>query len=419
MSVESFTVTLFGLRAQRGRWLLIPIGMVLLLCLGTVYSWSVFRTPLAHELQLNATSSLLPYATALVFYATLMPITGYYLRRWGSRAVTVIGGILVTAGYLGASVANSALALTLSYGVVVGTGVGMVYGVPMAVVAAWFPDRKGLAVGATIVGFGLSPLITAPLANRLIEALSVRTTLQILGVAFGLIIATGALWMRFPPAAWQGVVAPRHGTVAPVSYPPRLLRSRSFYGLWSCYALGSFIGLSSIGISGAVAQEVIGLTPTAAAASVSLFAVFNGLSRPLMGWLGDRCRPSHVAMAIFTCTLVAALLMTHAQSGDQWPFRIAFSLLWFCLGGWLAMAPTFTLRFFNPADYAKNYGLVFTAYGVGALLGTLVSGQLRDRLGSYTAVFYLMASLGVMGILLAATLLKPDRSASGANRDQP
>ncbi|WP_448514120.1 OFA family MFS transporter [Parathermosynechococcus lividus] len=408
------SVKLFGLPAQRGRWFLIPMGMLILLCLGTVYSWSIFRAPLAQELQLNTTASLLPYATTLVFYATFMPITGCYLLRWGSRVITLIGGILVALGYVGSSVANSALTLTLSYGVIAGTGVGIVYGVPMAVVAAWCPDRKGLAVGSTIVGFGLSPLITAPLANSLIQALGVRTALQLLGVIFGLIIAVCALWMVFPPPAWQGRVAPAYATAVETSYPTRVLKSPSFYGLWSCYALGTFIGLSSIGISGAIAQEVIGLSPTAAAAGVSLFAVFNGLSRPLMGWLADHFRPSYVAMVTFGCTLAASVMMTRAQTGHQWLFWSAFSLLWFSLGAWLAMAPTFTLRLFNPADYAKNYGLVFTAYGVGALLGTLVSGQLRDALGSYTPLFYLMAALAVLGILIAATALKPDCPSSGS-----
>ncbi|WP_460193519.1 L-lactate MFS transporter [Thermosynechococcus sp. FA-CM-4201] len=414
MTQQMQTLKLFGQPAQRGRWFLIPLGMLILLCLGTVYSWSIFRAPLAAELGLSATASLLPYALALVFYALLMPITGAYLPRLGSRRLTVVGGLVVAAGYLGASLANSGLTLALSYGVIAGMGVGITYGIPMAVVAAWFPDRKGLAVGTTIIGFGLSPLITAPLANALIQATSVRTALQILGIAFGVIIVLCAQGMRFPPTGWAQMLPQRHTSIGVAHYPPSLLRSRSFYALWSCYALGTFIGLSSIGISGAVAQEVIGLSPAVAAASVSFFALFNGLSRPLMGWLSDRWPPQYVGMTMFSCVLAASLIMTTATVGDMAPFLVAFALLWFCLGGWLAIAPTLTLRFFNPADYAKNYGVVFTAYGVGALLGTLVSGQVRDRLGSYSALFYLLAALAILGIVLAATFLKPDPQTSTA-----
>lgn len=89
-------------------------------------------------------------------------------------------------------------------------------------------------------------------------------------------------------------------------------------------------------------------------------------------------------------------------------YLISFCLFWFCLGGWLAIAPTTTLRFFNPDRYAQNYGVVFTAYGVGALLGTLAAGQIRDWFGAYTYVFYLMALLAVLGIVAASLLLRRD-----------
>jgi MFS family permease len=98
--------------------------------------------------------------------------------------------------------------------------------------------------------------------------------------------------------------------------------------------------------------------------------------------------------------------MANAQTGQVGTYLIAFCLFWFCLGGWLAMAPTITLRFFNPDQYAQNYGIVFTAYGVGALVGTLVTGHIRDFLGTYNYVFYPMALLAIIGIILALLLLK-------------
>lgn len=153
--------TVFGLPARQGRWLLIPLGIVVLLCLGTVYSWSIFRRPLEAEMGISATASLLPFTLALVCNAVMMPITGFYMPRLGTRTVAAIGGAIVCLGYGLASLATQIETLILAYGVVVGIGVGMTYGVPMAVVARWFPERKGLAVGLTIIGFGLSPLVTA------------------------------------------------------------------------------------------------------------------------------------------------------------------------------------------------------------------------------------------------------------------
>ncbi|EDX84628.1 transporter, major facilitator family [Synechococcus sp. PCC 7335] len=408
----SLEVKILGLSAERGRWLLVLLGMSVLLCLGSVYAWSVFRKPLESEFNIGATESLLPYTIALVFYAALMPISGFLIPRMGPQMVTTIGGLAVGLGYVLSSFASDITAMTLTYGVIAGTGVGIAYGVPMAVVAQWFPDKKGLAVGITIVGFGLSPLISAPIASSLMSAYSLRIALRVLGVAFGLLIPAIATTLRFPPKDWHPSQA---SALAPLAtqdriYPKHLLTSRSFYGLWICYALGTLIGLSAIGISSPVGEEMININPGLAASSVSLFAVFNGVARPLFGWLSDRFEPHYVAIASYALILVACILMVSAQPGQVTTYLLAFCLFWFCLGGWLAIAPTTTLRFFDPNHYAQNYGIVFTAYGIGALSGTLVTGRIRDWLGSYTYVFYLMALLSLIGIVTASTLLKRDKS---------
>lgn len=412
MTPNNSEVTLFGLPADRGRWLLIPLGMSVLLCLGSVYSWSIFRKPLEAELNISATESLLPYTIALVFYAALMPIAGFYIPRIGTRVTTAIGGLIVGAGYVLASFATEIGAMTLAYGVIAGTGVGITYGVPMVVMARWFPDKKGLAVGLTIIGFGLSPLITAPLANYLIGTYTVRPTLRILGIAFTLIILGLAIALKLPPKDWQPrrKVSDAASTPVAPTYPTHLFKSRSFYGLWICYTIGTLVGLSAIGISSPVGEEIINIDPALAAGSVSLFALFNGISRPLFGWLSDRFKTRYVAIATYTLILIACVLMANAQEGQVALYLISFCLFWFCLGGWLAIAPTTTLRFFNPDHYAQNYGIVFTAYGVGALIGTLVTGRIRDWFGTYTYAFYPMALLAIIGVGVASILLKRDPS---------
>jgi MFS family permease len=342
-----------------------------------------------------------------------MPIAGFYIPRIGTQVTTAIGGMIVGLGYILSSFVTQIGTMTLTYGVIAGTGVGITYGVPMAVVARWFPDRKGLAVGLTIIGFGLSPLVTAPLANYLIDQFGVRLTLRLLGIIFTGIILTIAIALRLPPTQWhpQRNLSPSTVISAP-NYPSHLLQSQSFYGLWICYMIGALIGLSAIGISSPVGEEIIKIDSGFAANSVSLFALFNGGSRPLFGWLSDRYKPHYVAIGSYTLILVACVLMVNAQEGQIATYLIAFCLFWFCLGGWLAIAPTMTLRLFNPEQYAQNYGIVFTAYGVGALLGTLTAGQIRDWFGSYTYAFYPMALLAMIGIGTASVLLKRDRATS-------
>lgn len=426
---------LFGLAPERGRWLLIPLAITAMLCLGTVYSWSIFRKPLESELGLGATASLLPFTVALVCFAAVMPLAGRWISRGHGQRVAIGGALVVGLGYLLASGAGSVQQLVLAYGVIAGSGVGLAYGVPLAVVASWFPERKGLAVGLTVTGFGLSPLITAPLAQQLISALGTRPTLRLFGLAFLAILLLCALLLRPAPTAAPrpGPAATGHsasspstrshsanshcasshsaGSRGPATALQPLLRSRSFAGLWLSYAIGALAGLTAVGIASPVGVELIGIPPGLAAASVSLFAVFNGLSRPLFGWLCDRWSPARVAMLADALILVGSLLMLRAGAGDVATYLLAFCLFWSALGGWLAIAPATTLRCFPAERYAEIYGLVFTAYGIGALVGTTLTGQLRDWFGSYTAGFGLLAGLAVLGIALAGVLLRGRRRA--------
>jgi len=308
-----------------------------------------------------------------------MPITGFYIERFGSRVVTAVGGVVMGVGYILSSFASNIFMLVITYGVIAGAGIGIVYGVPLAVAAKWFPDQKGIAVGLTVVGFGLSPLVTAPLAKNLIGAYGVQSSFLILGVAFTTIILAISLVLKTPPKNWKPVNwNPPTVTLSKETEGLEMIRTRTFYGLWICYTIGTFVGLAAIGISSSVAQEIIKLDTGTAAMTVSLFAIFNGLGRPLFGWLTDRFKPKMAAIISYFLILIASILMISAREDQILTYLIAFCLFWLSLGGWLAIAPTSTLTLFNSKNYAKNYGIVFTAYGVGAVLGTILAGEIRD-----------------------------------------
>ena len=175
-----------------------------------------------------------------------------------------------------------------------------------------------------------------------------QQTLLIFGIAFTVIILSIATMLKLPPKGWQpqGWQIASENIVSNDSLQPSLFQTRSFYGLWICYAIGTLVGLSAIGISSPVAEEIIKMSPTLAASSVSLFALFNGLSRPLFGWLTDRFPPRYTAVASYLLILIATILMMNAQEGQVAIYLTAFCLFWFCLGGWLALAPTATLTLF-------------------------------------------------------------------------
>ena len=389
-------------------WKFILLGILIFICLGTVYSWSVFRKPLEDHFQIGSTESGLPYMIFLASYAFLMPVGGLLLERFSPRAVIIAGGGMVGFGWILSGYAQDIIVLSLTYGIIAGGGVGVAYGGPLSVVARWFPEKKGFAVGLTLLGFGLSPFITAPIANLLIRLYNPLQTFKILGVVFLFIIILLAIPFKYPKCSiW--VESSKSSYIDNYDSninTKQMFRTTNFYGLWICFAISTMAGLMSIGIAGAVGEEIIKLDPSHAALAVSTFAVFNGIGRPLFGWLTDMINPYRTSLIAYSLLIVAAVLMLIADNGSIYLYFTAFSLLWLTLGGWLAIAPTTTLIFFGQKYYNKNYGFVFTAYGVGAILGVLISGIIRDTLGSYMYVFYYLLILGMTGIIVSTILLR-------------
>ena len=183
-----------------------------------------------------------------------------------------------------------------------------------------------------------------------------------------------------------------------------MLRTRSFYGLWLCYFIGCLAGLMAISIAKPVGTDV-GIEAGFATILVGFFALFNGGGRPVFGALADRITPGRTAIISFILIAIAALIIWLTPGTVS--YIIAFAILWGCLGGWLAIAPTATANYFGICDYPRCYGMVFLAYGAGAIAGPQLAGFIKTTSGSYTGVFPYVLVLAIAGIVLASVLMKP------------
>ncbi len=408
---------------ETSRWMYVGVGFLINICLGAVYAFSVFRGPLKTLWSITDTQVGFPYMIFLGMFALGMALAGPLVEKWGPRKTSLLGGALVGSGWILSGLSPNIWILTLLYGVVGGSGVGVMYGCPIAVSGKWFPDRKGLAVGLTVMGFGLSALILAPIADSLITSMGVIRTFSVLGGVFLVLLLALALPLKFPPQGW----APK-GCEPAVNKPGKtpacvfgdldrgqMIRQPAFYALWGCYTIGCLAGLMSIGIAKPFGLEVAGVSSTLATLAVSIFAIPNAVGRPLFGWLTDRLTPRYAAAMSFVLILVAAALVYFLGKGSTAIYFVSFVLLYLNLGGWLAIAPTATATFFGTKHYARNYGIVFTAYGVGAILGTTLYGVIRDKWGALP-VFLPVMGLAVLGLIVALVGLKstPLPGVSGA-----
>lgn len=405
---------LFGIDAEKGRWILVVVGLLINVCLGSIYAFSIFRKPLESLWGITSSQSGYPFMVFLAVFALAMPVAGSLMAKWGPKNTAMLGGSLAAGGWIAASFSPDIMTLTLLYGVTGGAGAGIVYGCPIAVVAKWFPQKSGLAIGLTVMGFGVSALIVAPLLKAMIDnpAIGILNTFLYAGIAFLGVILLLAQLLSFPPANWSSadIKTEIGGAVSlPSSNLSRreMLKTRHFYALWTTYTIGCLAGLMAIGIASPMGTEVAKLDAAMTTLAVSLFAIFNGLGRPLFGAITDKIGPRHTAMTSFAMILSVSLLVSLFGHGNAVLYFFAFCVLWMCLGGWLAIAPTATGIFFGKKHYAQNYGLIFTAYGAGAILGTLISGNIKDITGSYLGAFPIVAALAILGMIVAAVGLKP------------
>jgi OFA family oxalate/formate antiporter-like MFS transporter len=403
---------------EKGRWIFVVLGMLINLSLGSIYAWSVFVKPLTEYFtdtmgqQVTASDMLLPFSFFLAFYAIAMPFAGKYIDQYGPRNVAIIGGFLTGFGWLLASFASSVPMLYVMYGIVGGVGVGIAYGVPISVSARWFPDRRGLAVGLTVLGFGVSALITANLAGHLIGSYGVMNTFRIFGVAVIILTMLLSIPLKFPEVGWKPA-----GWSPPQPTPglhitrefnrSQMLKTSSFYALWACYFIGCLSGLMAISIAKPLGID-IGVETALATMLVGFFAIFNGGGRPGFGSMTDKFTPRNSAMLSFALIALASFLMWQVQSVSI--YIISFAILWGCLGGWLAIAPTTTGSYFGTDDYPRCYGLVFLAYGAGAIAGPQLAGFIKTSTGSYLGVFPYVLMLATIGMVIAFTMLKPPQT---------
>jgi len=405
---------ILGMPAGKGRWRLVILGRLITLCVGSIYSWSVFVRPLTDYFSgslgqsVTANDVLMPFSVFLAFFAIAMPLAGRYIETLGPRNVTIIGGVLTGLGWLLASMVTSVQMLYLVYGVIGGIGVGIAYGVPVAVSARWFPDRRGLAVGLTVLGFGFSAFLTANIADYLIALYGVMNTFRVFGIAFVVLIILLALPLRFPspgwkPAGWTAP-APKPGEEVCECDRGAMLGTSTFYGLWACFFIGCLAGLMAISIAKPVGTE-IGIEAGLATALVGFFAIFNGGGRPVFGSLTDRITPRNTALISFVLIALVSVALWLVPTVPV--YITGFAILWGCLGGWLAIAPTATGTYFGTCDYPRCYGLVFLAYGAGAIAGPQLAGFIKTTTGNYMGVFPYILGLSLLGLVICWVLMKP------------
>ncbi|MEO0025799.1 MAG: OFA family MFS transporter [candidate division WOR-3 bacterium] len=397
------------------RWLIVVGALLIQLCLGAIYAWSVFRKPLESALSISSTQASLPFSFVLIFFALATVLGGRLQDRFGPRIVAIIGGILLALGMILASFAQNITMLVIAYGVVSGIGIGFAYVCPISAGVKWFPDKRGLITGLAVAGFGAGALIVGPLARAMIDAIGPFATFRYLGVVYLILVLIGALILRNPPAGYRpegwNPPQPAAGASIRTDYTAgQMLATIQFWLIWLTYFAGCAAGLMIIGQTSPIAQELGGFSKETAALGVSVLAIFNALGRIFWGRISDSLGRTRALFLMFLINAVAILGYFLIPS-LPFIFWIGIALVGSSFGGYLAIYPAVTADFYGTKNSGINYGLVFTAYGVGGLLSNIFAPRIKEITGNYNVAFLITALLCIAAGIVIITVKSPSAKA--------
>jgi MFS transporter, OFA family, oxalate/formate antiporter len=399
------------------RWWRLLGGMLMTLALGTLYAWSVFVAPLEKEFGWKRAQTSTVFTLAVVSFAASFLLAGRLQDRFGPFWISVTGSVLISLAFFLCACTSSLYSLFFFYGILGGAGNGFGYSPIVPVMAKWFPDRTGLAIGMAIAGYGGGSAIFGSLANLvLFPRFGWRTSCMMLGGIFLLMTMTGAFLLNNPAAGDPPVAAASAlGTLSGRHQftPLEVLRTPTFYLLWLGFGLGSTAGLMVISqlIPFAINQGVA----SAALATLGLVigAVGNVSGRILSGWLSDILGRLNTLRVVLAVSLVSMPALYWVGSRVAGLYALIFTV-YFCYGTQASVNPATVSDFWGTRHAGANFGLLFTAWGFAGILGPTIGGALFDRYRNYEAAFYTAAALAAVAFVCVLAARRPAPPATAA-----
>jgi MFS family permease len=429
--------------AVPNRWV-IPVGAVLVhVCIGSVYAWSTFNRPI-QALFPDAPWWFSPpyttFTTALVLLGLSAAFGGPWVERRGPRVAATAAALFFGSGLLigGAGLAlRQPVLVFLGMGVISGIGCGLGYISPVSTLVKWFPDRRGMATGMAIMGFGGGAFIAGYLNVYFMNQFGVARTVMALGVTYLVIMLAGSRLMQAPPpgwrpAGWTGASSRvMSGVMIATSSVSRneALRTPQFYLLWGILCINVTAGIGILAQASPMMQDMFTRTPLEAAAVVSLISVFNAGGRFLWASGSDYIGRRNTYAIFFVVQFALFLLIPGlAARGSWWAFQASLFVVFTMYGGGFATIPAFLADIFGPQNVGAIHGALLTAWSVAAVVGPVIITELSnrakaalppgaDRVNIYDQPLQVLAGLLAVGFVL--TLLVRPLKAAGRGADAP
>ena len=393
------------------RWWRIAGGLSMNLALGAVYAWSIFVAPLEKEFGWKRAETSLVFTILVVVFALTFIVAGRLQDKLGPFKISIIGAVANALGFFMCAYTTTQTWMFFWLGVVAATGQGFGYATPIPVMAKWFPDRRGLAVGLAVAGYGGGSAIFGPLGGAwLIPTYGWRATFTVFGIIFFAMGIIGAFLLQNPPvgykpAGWTPAPAAKAAGTTYEFTPGEVLKTPGFYFMWIAYALGTSAGLMVISQLVPFAKSV-GHPVTLATTAIFVGALGNASGRILSGWMSDGLGRLNVLRLMILLSAVSMPILYATGANATMLFVMVFATYW-GYGTQLSVNASTTADFWGTKNAGVNYGLLFTAWGVAGIIGPRIGGVLFDKYKNYQAAFTTAAVLCVVALVCEMLAKRP------------
>lgn len=392
---------------MKNRWLIALSAIGIHICIGSVYAWSVLTKPIMQAMGFTLKETTWTFSIAILFLGLSARFLGDYVEKYGPRKSGLTSTCFFGLGMFGTALAlhlNSLPLLYLFYGVIGGIGLGTGYITPVSTLVKWFPNNRGFATGLAIMGFGFASLIAGPLMQILVAKYGLVQNFIILGCVYMVIMAASALYLEPPKASNGGPSGINVKSILPdTQFTAKEARKTwQFYALWWIFFTNITCGIGLLAVASPMAQEVVKMTPMAAASMVGIIGLINGLGRIFWSTISDYLGRSTVYVVFFLIQIFAFYAL--AETSSAFIFQLIVFVIISCYGGGFSCMPAFLSDLFGTKELSAIHGKILTAWGMAGIAGPLLLSWIRETTNSYSITLYFFSACFVVSLIIAGIL---------------
>ena len=391
----------------KNRWLIAASAVGIHISIGSVYAYSVMTNPVKDIFDVDGSVIKWAFKIAILLLGLSAAFLGRWVEKVGPKVSGTTAGLFYGVGILGSGLAvqlESLWLFYLCYGVIGGIGLGLGYITPVSTLVKWFPDRRGLATGMAIMGFGFAALIFGPVMQSLFDSVGVSNAFYILGVIYMVLILSSAIYIERPPEGYM-----------PAGYKPgegktikkdmanidanAALKTPRFYYIWIMMFINIACGIAIISAASPMMQEKLNYTPMEAAAIVGLIGVFNGLGRIIWSTLSDYLGRANTYIIFFAFQILAFYFL------PKMTMELSFLIVLFTVitmyGGGFATLPAFLGDLFGTKQLGAIHGMVLAAWGLAGVVGPTIYDMVKNATGSLDTTLEVFAGLFIVALIVS------------------